>query len=158
MQRKVAVRSDLVVVYSFITIDNHFFPIFSIDWQLFCMDSEWCSIYSSSNVSTKNCKRPGRNRLWPKLSYYRENFGGGNKEKRETSVRTFGVWTKIMSWIQLQTEYTETACLVHDAYELYKPKTMCIWTNVSTVWKIVLYEKKYCMKNSTVWKIVLYEK
>lgn len=40
------------VVYSSITLDDHFIPTFGTDWQLFFMDSEWCSVYSSLNVST----------------------------------------------------------------------------------------------------------
>jgi len=47
MHRKAAVRSGLIVVYSSITLDDHFIPTFSTDWQLFFMDSEWCSVCSS---------------------------------------------------------------------------------------------------------------
>jgi len=53
MHRKAAVRSGLIVAYSSITLDDHFIPTFSTDRQLFFMDSEWCSVYSSLNVSTK---------------------------------------------------------------------------------------------------------
>ena len=66
MYRKAAVRSGLTVAHSSITLDDDFLPTFGTDWQLFFMDSEWCSFYSSLNVSTKNCTRSGRNRLWPK--------------------------------------------------------------------------------------------
>jgi hypothetical protein len=53
MHRKAAVRSGLIVVYSSITLNDHVIPTFGTDWQLFFMDSEWCSVYSTLNISTK---------------------------------------------------------------------------------------------------------
>ena len=91
MHRKSAVRSCLIVVYSSSTLDDHVIPTFGTDWQLFCMDSEWCSFYSSLNVSTKKLQKTWKESSMAKIKLLSRIFFGENKEKRETSVKIFGV-------------------------------------------------------------------
>jgi len=83
MHRKSAVRSCLIVVYSSSTLDDHVIPTFGTDWQLFCMDSEWCSFYSSLNVSTKKLQKTWKESSMAKIKLLSRIFSGKIKKNEK---------------------------------------------------------------------------